>query len=67
VVDRPPVLQQWSSPVKKLVIAGMLAAFATAVALPVVIGAQEAVAAQKKKSMTKMQKEQPKKKPSGKI
>jgi hypothetical protein len=53
--------------VKKLVIAGMLAAFATAVALPVVIGSQEAVAAQKKKSMTKMQKEQPKKKPSGKM
>ena len=64
VVDHPALLQQRSLPMKKLVIAGMLAAFAAAVALPAVIGSQEAVAAQKKKSTSKLEKEK-KKKPTG--
>jgi hypothetical protein len=38
--------------VKKLIIAGMLAAFTAAIALPVIIGSDTASAADKKKSMT---------------
>lgn len=50
---------------KKLVIAAMLAAFSAAVTLPVVLGSDKAVAAEKKKIIkdNKMKK----KKPTGKM
>jgi hypothetical protein len=55
--------------VKKLVLTTMLAAFAAAVTLPIV-GANDAPAAEKKKSSmekTKLEKEKTKKKPSGRM
>jgi hypothetical protein len=51
-------------PVKKLVLTAMLAAFAAAVTLPIVV-ANDAFAAAKKTS--KMDKEKIKKKPAGKM
>ena len=54
---------------KKLVLTTMLAAFAAAVTLPIV-GANDALAAEKRKSSMekmKMEKEKIKKKPSGKM
>ncbi|HEX6001280.1 MAG TPA: hypothetical protein VFZ16_18075 [Hyphomicrobiaceae bacterium] len=50
---------------KRLIIASMLAAFTAAVALPVVIGADSALAATKKKSIEKSKMQ--KKKPTGKM
>jgi hypothetical protein len=50
--------------VRKLVLASMLAAFATAVALPAFVAPQSAVAAEKKKPKMKIEK---KKKPSAKM
>jgi hypothetical protein len=63
VLDGPAVLEQWRSPVKKLLIASMLAAFGAAVLVPVV-SSDHAFAAAKKK--TKMEKPM-KKKPTGKM
>jgi hypothetical protein len=51
------------SPVKKVILAAMLAAFTAAVALPVVLGSDNAYAATKKKTSEKMKK----KKPTGKM
>jgi hypothetical protein len=48
--------------VRKLVLASMLAAFATAIAVPAIVAPQSAVAAEKKKTKMKIEK---KKKPSG--
>jgi hypothetical protein len=50
--------------VRKLVLVSMLALFATAIALPVLVAPQSAVAAEKKKSKMKIEK---KKKPSSKM
>jgi hypothetical protein len=61
-----PVRDNGDPPVKKLVIAAMLAAFAAAVTLPMIMGPDGAFAAEKKKPMSKMEKEK-KKKPTGKM
>jgi hypothetical protein len=59
MVDRRQVLEQRRSPVKRLIIATMLAAFTAAIVLPVIAGSDTAVAAEKKKAK--------KKKPTGKM
>jgi hypothetical protein len=57
------VLKQRRSPVKKLLVASMLAAFAATVALPMIFTTDNAVAAEKKlKSKKKLEK---KRKPTG--
>jgi hypothetical protein len=62
VANAQAVLQQRRTPVKKLVIASMLALFTAAIALPVVTGSDTAFAATKKKTPIKKQK-----KPAGKM
>lgn len=52
---------------KKLVLATMLAAFAAAVTLPIVVTANDALAAEKKKTSTEKMKPKAKKKPTGKM
>lgn len=61
------VLEQRRSPVRKLVVAGMLAAFAAAVALAPVVVPGSAVAAEKKKEIKAKAKVEKKKKPTGKM
>jgi hypothetical protein len=51
--------------VKKVILAATLAAFTAALALPVVLGSDDAVAATKKKTSEKMKLK--KKKPTGKM
>jgi hypothetical protein len=54
--------------VRKLIVAGMLAAFAGALVLPAIVAPQSAVAAEKKKGVEKTKaKTDKKKKPSGKM
>jgi hypothetical protein len=62
VANGREVPKQRSTPVKKLVIASMLALFTAAIALPVVVGSDTAFAATKKK-VEKVKK----KKPAGKM
>ena len=65
MTDGPPSVKQRRFPVKKLVIASMLAAFTAAIALPVVLGSDAAYAATKKKTLSVDKSK--KKKPTGKM